>query len=402
MKALILAAGGGKDMSPFSTTRPKPMLHAAGQPLLSSTFRMLKESGFIDTLLVRGLNGNKICDYYGDGSGTGLNINYVSQKKTNGIGNAILLAKERFDPGEHFLLIYADVITDENILASVLQTFGLTHSPVAGIVLPEETSSFGNVYLDKNMNITNIVEKPARKDMGNYVLAGTYILPYTFFDILKKVKGNMTKALLKLTKTEGLKASIWEKGWMDIGRPWDILKANKIIMDRWQTASVHHSVTIKDAKIKGPVHIDEDVMIRSGVIIEGPAFIGRGSYIGNNSIIRKYSSIGQGSVVGFGVELKNCVLFGKGKIGRLSFVGDSVIGEGVEIGSGTMTINQNIDNSEIGVKINGKKIKSGSRKLGAFIGDNARLGSGHTIRPGSVIDSGIVVPHHYTYPPKRK
>ncbi len=399
MKALILAAGGGKDMAPFSITRPKPMLHVAGRPILHRTFQMLRGSGFSDVSLIRGPHGDTIREYFGSGESIGVNINYISQKKQDGIGKAVLLARQSFSPGEHFILIYSDVVTDENIISSVLQTFGYSGSPTAGIVLPPSASpSFGNVYLDKSMSITKIVEKPTKKNTGNYVLAGIYVLPYSFFAILEKAKGDMVKAFAKLIKSEGMKASIWEKGWVDIGYPWDILNANRIIMDTWNSSSVHKDISVKDAKIKGPVHIEEGVEIRSGAIIQGPSFIGKGSYIGNNVLIRKYSSLGPNSVIGFGVELKNCVFFGHSRVGRLSYVGDSVVGKDVDIGSGTMTINQNMDGSSIKVKANGSLVDSGMEKLGAFIGDGSVLGSGHNICAGSVIKPGVMIPNHYTYP----
>jgi bifunctional UDP-N-acetylglucosamine pyrophosphorylase/glucosamine-1-phosphate N-acetyltransferase len=400
MRALILAAGGGNNMAPFSVSRPKPMLHVAGRPILDYTLEMLRESGCTDVNMVRGPFGDSIHEHYGTGAKTGLNINYIHQAKADGIGKAVLLAQESFNPGDHFLLVYSDIVTDDNILANVLQAFHFSHLPTAGIVLPAETGSFGNVYLDKDVRITKIVEKPKRKDLGNYVLAGVFVLPYSFFDLLRKAGGDMMKAFAALIKKEGMKASIWEQGWIDIGYPWDILTANRVIMDTWQTSMVHRNINVKDAKIKGPVHIEEGVEIRSGAIIEGPAFIGRGSYIGNNVLVRKYSSIGPESIVGFGVELKNCVIFGKASGGRLSYIGDSVIGMNVDIGSGTMTINQNIDRSEIAVRFNGRKIKTGMDKLGAFIGDGTVLGGGHSIRAGSVIDAGLTVPHHHTFPPK--
>ena len=402
MKALILAAGGGANMTPFSETRPKSMLHVAGRPLLDRTLHMLRDSGFSEVFLVIGPRGDKVKEYFGDGENMDLSLNYTFQKKQDGIGKALLLAEKWINPGEHFLLVYSDVVTDENMFASVLQSFGISNIPVAGIVLPTQPSAFGNVYMDKNMGITKIVENPAGKGTGNYVLGGVFVLPYAFFSYLKKVNGDMTKALASLIANEGLKASIWEKGWIDIGYPWDILSANRMIMDTWKTSSVHHNIIVKDAKIKGPVHIEEGVEIRSGAIIQGPSFIGRGSYIGNNVLIRKYSSLGPESTVGFGVELKNCVLFGHSRIGRLSFIGDSVIGKNVDVGSGTMTINGLIGKPEIKMKINKKDINTGMNRLGAFVGDNSVLGCGHNLKPGSIIKNDIVVPHHFTFPKEGK
>ena len=374
------------------------MLHVAGRPLLYRTINMLRDSGFSEVFLVIGPKGDKVKEYFGNGENLDISLSYVFQKKQDGIGDALLQAEKWINPGEHFLLVYSDVVTDENIFASVLQSFGVSNVPVAGIVLPTQSSAFGNVYMDKNMGITKIVENPAGKGTGNYVLGGVFVLPYAFFSYLKKVNGNMTKALASLISNEGLKASIWEKGWIDIGYPWDILSANRMIMDTWKTSSVHQNIVVKDAKLKGPVFIEEGVEIRSGAIIQGPSFIGRGSYIGNNVLIRKYSSLGPESTVGFGVELKNCVLFGKSRIGRLSFIGDSVIGMNVDIGSGTMTINCNIDKAVVKTKINRTELNTGMSKLGAFVGDNSVLGCGHNLKPGSIIKNGVVVPHHLTFP----
>jgi bifunctional UDP-N-acetylglucosamine pyrophosphorylase/glucosamine-1-phosphate N-acetyltransferase len=75
-------------------------------------------------------------------------------------------------------------------------------------------------------------------------------------------------------------------------------------------------------------------------------------------------------------------------IGRLSFVGDSVIGENVDIGAGCMTVNRNLGWEKVQIK-NGKTVlPSGLKKLGAFIGDHVIIGAGNTIQPGTVISPG--------------
>jgi bifunctional UDP-N-acetylglucosamine pyrophosphorylase/glucosamine-1-phosphate N-acetyltransferase len=197
----------------------------------------------------------------------------------------------------------------------------------------------------------------------------------------------------------GLRASIWEEEWLDVAYPWDILIANKIVMDSWEKASISKSVQFKgDVRIDGPVVIEDNVEIRSGTIIEGPSFIGSGSFIGNNVLIRRYTSIGKECIIGYGVELKNCILFGNSKVGRLSFIGDSVIGSNVDIGSGTMTINGNLDRSTVKTAVNRKVMDTHLEKLGAFIGDDAVVGSGNTLMAGAVIDTKVKIPHHYTYP----
>ena len=101
-------------------------------------------------------------------------------------------------------------------------------------------------------------------------------------------------------------------------------------------------------------------------------------------------------MIGYGVELKNCVLFGNSEVGRLSFVGDSVIGENVDIGSGTMTINENLDRTSVRVDVLGETVDSGLTKLGAFIGDDVKIGAGNTLAAGTVLTPGTMraAPRH--------
>jgi NDP-sugar pyrophosphorylase family protein len=94
--------------------------------------------------------------------------------------------------------------------------------------------------------------------------------------------------------------------------------------------------------------------------------------------------------------LKNCIIFGGATIGRISFIGDSVVGEGADIGSGTMTINRRLRGWTISVAVKGEQVDSGLDKLGAFIGDGAVVGASNSIQAGVVIESGAVIGHHFT------
>jgi len=148
--------------------------------------------------------------------------------------------------------------------------------------------------------------------------------------------------------------------------------------------------------MQGVVKIGENAVIKAGAVLEGPCSIGRGSYIGNNSLIRSYTSIGSNCSVGYGVELKNCVVLDKSGIGRLSFVGDSVIGENVDIGAGCMTVNRNTNWEKIQVKNKKTVFSTKMKKLGAFVGDDVVIGAGNTIQPGTVVLPGKKIPACYS------
>ncbi len=397
MKALILTGGAGRNLVPFSSTRPKAMTVVAGGSLLRRTLSHLREAGVTDITVVLGQHGEKVRATFGDGHDADVHLSYVEQDRPRGIADAILSARGRFIPGEFFILIYGDVVTSANPFHQALQSFNSFKGPIACVCLPgPPTGRYGNVYLS-GTRITKIVEKPTTAGLGNYVLAGMFVLPTETFALLDKSGGDMEKVFGLLTGAPTLNASIWEEGWIDVEYPWDILAANRMVMDTWEEAHISRHATIEgNVTINGPVHIERGSVIKSGAVLAGPCYIGRNCYVGNNVLVRSYSSLGPGSMIGYGVELKNCVLFSNSKVGRLSFVGDSVIGENVDIGSGTMTINENMDRTPVVVDIRGEPADSGLAKLGAFMGDDVKVGAGNTVAAGTVLAPGTHVPHHAT------
>ena len=397
MKAIILAAGEGAHLSPFSETRPISMIGVAGRTMLDNTFGLLKSAGINDIFIVVRHKKDKLIERLQQQDHNGLNLHYVEQKRKLGIGNAVMQIKNKISPGEYFLLLYGDTLTAENIFSKVQQSFHSFKCPVASICLPPSNQMFGNVFLNARMEITKIVEKPKGNNLGNYVLSGVFILPASFFKLLKSSGNSMEKALKKVVAEEGLRASMWEDEWLDVVYPWEILTANKMIMDSWQESSIAKTATLEaNVTLQGIVRIEAGAIIKSGAVLEGPCCIGEGSYIGNNSLIRSYTSVGKNCKVGSGVELKNCVVMDNSQIGRLSFVGDSVLGENVDMGAGCMTVNRTVDWKPIYVKNGKRPMGTGMTKLGAFLGDGVVVGAGNTLQPGMVVAPGKILPACYS------
>ena len=397
MKAIILAAGEGTHLSPFSETRPISMIGVAGRTMLDNTFGLLKSAGINDIFIVVGHKKDKLIERLQQQDHNGLNLHYVEQKRKLGIGHAVMQVKNKISPGEYFLLLYGDTLTAENIFSKVQQSFHSFKCPVASICLPPSNQMFGNVFLNARMEITKIVEKPKGNNLGNYVLSGVFILPASFFKLLESSGNSMEKALKKVVAGEGMRASMWEDDWLDVVYPWEILTANKMIMDSWQESSIAKPATLEaNVTLHGIVRIEAGAIIKSGAVLEGPCCIGERSYIGNNSLIRSYTSVGKNCSVGSGVELKNCVVMDNSQIGRLSFVGDSVLGENVDMGAGCMTVNRTVDWKPISVKNGKRPMGTGMTKLGAFLGDGVVVGAGNTLQPGMVVAPGKILPACYS------
>ncbi len=397
MKAIILAAGEGTHLSPFSETRPISMIRVAGRTLLDNTVGLLKSSGINDIFVVTGHKKEKLIEQLQQQDHNGMNLHHVEQKRKLGIGHAVMQVKNKILPGEYFLLAYGDTLTAGNIFSKIQQSFHLFKCPVASICLPPSNQMFGNVFLNARMKITKIIEKPKGNNFGNYVLSGVFILPASFFKLLESSGNSMEKALKKVVVGEGLNASMWEDEWLDVVYPWEILTGNKMIMDSWQETSVAKTATLEaNVTQQGIVHVEAGAIIKSGAVLEGPCWIGEGSYIGNNSLLRSYVSVGKNCSVGSGVELKNCVVMDNTQIGRLSFVGDSVLGENIDMGAGCMTVNRNIDWKPISVKNGKRQMATGMEKLGSFLGDGVIVGAGNTLQPGTIVAPGKILPACYS------
>jgi len=397
MKALILAAGRGANLSPLSDTRPKPMIILSGGPLLEHSLGMLRETGITDVVIVIGHHSEQIRDHFGRGASWGMNIEYVQQGEQDSIGDALLLARERFKGLDYFILSYGDTVFSENIFSNCLASFSEFKKSTAVVALAPHTEFYGNVYLDDTSRISRVVEKPKGHAMGNYVLAGTFVLASEFFDLVEKNKTNVAAAFNALSSDYGFYATIWEEDWADVNLPWDVLQANRILMNGWENATISQLATVaSNVAFTGPVFIDDYAKISDGVVLRGPCYIGKHCYIGNNCLIREFTSLGDHTTVGYGVELKNCVFFGRTRVGRLSFIGDSVIGQDAIIGSGTMTVNESLDDKTIEVKIGDRIVDTGLMKVGAFVGDRAVIGASNTLLPGTLVPPGSRLPHRGT------
>jgi len=112
-------------------------------------------------------------------------------------------------------------------------------------------------------------------------------------------------------------------------------------------------------------------------------FVGEGAIVGPNAYLRPGTSLGKGAKVGAGCEVKNSIVMDDdAKIPHLCYVGDSVLGNGVSLGAGTITANLKFNDSNVESRVKGKMVDSGQRKLGAFFGDGAKTGINVSIFPG--------------------
>ena len=393
MKALVLAAAESKKLYPYSDTRPKSMIPIAGVPILETIICQLKVAGIKEVYLVVGHHKEIIQDHFHYGKKFGLKLDYVTQEKEKGIGAALALCEQAIGTDQSFLLVYGDALMSGNPFRPLLARYNRTKPAIlATISHPLSEGSYGNIYLSHNMKIRKLVEKQTQEKgsrHSNYIFGGSFILQSSCFKFLKEKNYDILSYFQHIIAAEKVEASLWEDHWIDISRPWHILQANQVMMEKWESTIIPKSVTLEpNVTLKGAIYMGDNVHIGSGTTIDGPCYIGSNVFLGDNCLIRQNASIGDNSKIGYGTEVKNSVLFGNSTVGRLSFIGDSVLGYNVLLGSGTLTVNYNTSGGDIHfVENNGenKTINTRLPKLGSFIGDSSSIGTGHTIAPGTCI-----------------
>lgn len=116
MKAMILAAGRGHRMMPLTQNMPKPMLKVAEKPLIEHHINNLKAAGITDIVINLAWQGDKIKDYFNDGSQFGVNILY-SQEVEGGLETAGGIIQALPLLGDSFIVVNGDVYTDYDVSA---------------------------------------------------------------------------------------------------------------------------------------------------------------------------------------------------------------------------------------------------------------------------------------------
>ncbi len=397
MRGLILAAGRGKRLSPITNTRPKPMIPIGGKPILEYMIENLRENGITEIIIVVGYQEQMIKDYFGTGVDFGVQIKYLTQQNPSSVEDAILTAAKELEKEDSFILCHADVLCDTELIDRTLSDHHRLHTDASiAVTLVKHPEFYGVVELDDEARISKIIEKPKPDEAGShYAIAGIYVLKPDIFELLQKKIG-LDQAIQKLIDDEKtISASVWEKDWVSVTYPWDLLFANQFVLRRLfsnKGSFIHESVIVSSlAKIQGTVYISENVVIRPGAHIIGPVYIGANSYIGSNTLIRTNSSIGKNVCVGFGVEVKNSVLLDGCHIGRLSYIGDSIIGQNVQFGAGTQTQNVQPNHLPIQMEILGQKFTLPVEKFGVMLGDKAVLGINISINPGIRIGENCTI-----------
>jgi mannose-1-phosphate guanylyltransferase len=184
MKAMVLAAGLGARLRPFTDGNPKCLVPLAGRPLMDWTLRWLCRSGVTECMINLHYLADEVRQFVGDGSKYGLQVRYSYEPNLLGTAGAVKKVASFF--GSPFFVIYSDNFSQWNLKRLVEVHEKNQALATIAVHWREDVSQSGVVELDRDDRILRLVEKPktAESPTSHYVNAGFYFLDPKVLDYI--------------------------------------------------------------------------------------------------------------------------------------------------------------------------------------------------------------------------
>jgi bifunctional UDP-N-acetylglucosamine pyrophosphorylase/glucosamine-1-phosphate N-acetyltransferase len=424
LQTIILAAGQGVRMR---SAMPKVLHEIGGKPLLGHVLAMAGRLENNEIAVIYGHGGEQVLAALGDAD-----ARWVEQKERLGTGHAVMQTADWIRDESVALILYGDVpLLQENTVRELIGHVGVGSMGLLTIKL-EDPAGYGRIVRDAAGEVVGIVEEkdatPAQKAIRE---ANTGILAVQGGKLKSWLGGlrndNAQKEyyltdIIAMAAAEGVHvvtASAREESEvLGVNNKAQLAYLERCFQARQARDLMERGATLRDLgrfDLRGEVQaLGQDVEIDANVLLEGTiklgdrvkigpnccikdseigdgveilansvvesARIGAGARIGPFARIRPETEIAQDAHIGNFVEVKQSEV-GKGsKINHLSYIGDSSIGAGVNVGAGTITCNYDGANKHRTIIEDGAFIGSDTQLVAPVrVGKNATIGAGATI-----------------------
>ncbi len=406
--AVILAAGIGSRMN---SARPKVMHEIAGRSMIAHVIDLAGKAGVRKITAIIGPQADALAHEIKKISPE---AGIVIQKERLGTAHAVARAGDKIAAGTgNVLVLYGDtpLITPQTL---VLMGEALQHSEMVVLGFEAaEPGGYGRLLLAKDGSLAAIREDAeASADEKLVRLCNSGVMAFAdgvLPELLDAIGNDNSKGeyylndAVEIARARGLKCAVVtadEAELLGINSRAQLAGAEAVMQERLRKSAMANGATLQDP---GSVYFSHDTALGRDVVVEPCVVFGPGVCIGDNVHIKGFCHIEQaviknGAVVGpyarlrpgaeLGrdvkvgnfVEIKKSRISKGAKISHLSYIGDAEIGEGANIGAGTITCNYDGFSkylTQIGA--------------GAFIGSNSALVAPVKIGAGAYIGSGSVV-----------
>ncbi len=356
MQAVIMAGGFGTRLKPLTNNAPKPMIHVANKPMMEHVVNLLKIHGIVDLIVLLYVQPEVIKNYFKDGAGFGVNIEYVLAEEDYGTAGAVKNVEKIIKDGkdDDFLVISADIITDVNLKKPIDFHIGKKSDATIVLTRVENPLPYGIVITDSEGRVTKFLEKPTWSEVfSDTVNTGIYILRKNVLKLIpEKSEFDFSKDLfpLLLKENKNLFGHICSCYWRDVGT-----------LSEYRQSHLDIIAGKIDLNIEGETLAKNNIKIGEKSIIDISCDV-------ENSIFGKDVHVLQNC------KIKNCVVGDNCIIGENTALSGSVVGKNAKIGA-----NCEIQEAIIGYKSNiGRNVFIGS---GAVISDVCDIGNEAVINP---------------------
>ncbi len=386
MKALLLLGGKSKRFWPL---KEKPLFPICGKALLTHQIERLLKGGIHDIAFVGSKdNIETISSLYPEYT------TFTQDPSLPGMSGALMSALPHI-ADEPLLIVGGNDFFDPSAFKSLISAFQGND----GALLAQRVSHyFPGGYLDiSNNKIVGIVEKPGEgnepSDFVN-IVAHVHNSPNLLLSTLKKQDlqsdDAYEKALDTLFSSHTFVPALYEGDWQAVKYPWHLLDLLPLLLKEQTEPFIHPSATIHEsAVIDGPVYISEGCKVFAHATLKGPCYIGPKSIVANNALLRN-SSLGENCIVGYATEIKESACCNNVWT-HMTYIGDSIIGENVSFGAGSITGNLRLDEKEVLSMVSGEKVSTHRSKCGLVVGENCRFGIHVSTNPGIKVGGGSFV-----------
>ncbi|MEN8134978.1 MAG: NDP-sugar synthase [Thermodesulfobacteriota bacterium] len=303
MKAMILAAGLGTRLRPYSTYRPKPLFPVLGKPLLLHLLAQLRRQGFQEFVVNSHFLNEQFCEILGGEKDVSLQL----EEDILGTGGGLRQARSLLGQ-EPFLLVNGDILHSLD-LAAIYNHHLASAAPVSMVV--HDRPRFNNLRVTANGQVTGlrVCEQDITPASGDRLLAfaGIHVIDPTilanipgsgFYDIIDLYQ-KMIKTGVMINAIE-----VADHFWTDIGTPQDYLDLHKALLtDPLLAAAVGLDSVVTPVAVAAGVVLGRDVKFNDW------AFVGTGARIGDGARI-SHSVIWAGAVVREGALIEDEIVVG--------------------------------------------------------------------------------------------
>jgi len=280
MVGVILAAGKGARMYPFSERSPKPILPILNRPLLAHQIEVMRDSGISDIHIVVGHLGYQVASAFGDGTNYGVRIRFVEQESTLGLAHAVGALESRVQVP--FLLMLGDIYFHlkaplRPLCDQVLS--GEVNANLVSMYEPDPAMMRRNfvIQADDAGRVRRVIEKPRYVD-SQLKGCGLYVFDPHIFDAIRRTPRTAMRDEYEITDSIQILINdgyvvhhhpIVERD-LNLTKPDDLLAINLIELER---SNLPHLIDESAILPKGTRIVRS--VIGKGVVITHPIKISR-------------------------------------------------------------------------------------------------------------------------------